>query len=62
MRVIGLVDPETGVEERSPDSEAEAEHEQLVHPAGLEEFSHESPASFDHWIGIPLANDLRLSS
>jgi hypothetical protein len=51
--VVGLVDIEGGVEEGGPETEGEAEDEEMVGPGVFEDLAEESPAALDEWLGVP---------
>lgn len=62
VAVVHLVEPEAGEVKGSPESEGEAEDEDLICPAVVEELAEESPPAFDLGVGVELGNDLGLSA
>lgn len=62
MTVVHLVEPETGEVEGCPESEGEAEDEDLVGPAVIKELAEESPAALDLRVGVEFGDDLWLSA
>lgn len=48
--IVGLVDIEGGVVEGSPQSESEAEDEELIGPGIFEDLADQSPAPLDEWL------------
>lgn len=60
--VVGLVEIEGGVVESGPESEGQAEDEELVCPGVFEYLADESPSPLDEWLGVPARDDLWLAA